>query len=81
MWTEGDPVREVLSFRGARRMGFGRIQPGMVGMVLNPHFRADYLPEPIDPKTQLALALHREVSRRQQSTPTSSSDSSRSSTY
>ena len=61
VWTEGYAVREIMSFRGARRMGFGRSGPGMVGMVLNPHFRADYLPEPTDPKTQLALALYREA--------------------
>ena len=57
-WAEGHGVREEFSIGGSRRVGFGRSQPGMV---LTSHFRADYLPEPDDPKARLALALYREA--------------------
>jgi len=56
-WVEGDYVREVMSLGSGIRTSVGRGQPAQV---LNPAFKADYLPEPTDDRARLALALFRE---------------------
>lgn len=57
-WVEGASIRETFQISGGRRVGLGKSQSAMIR---NPNFKADYLPESIDPKAQLALALYREA--------------------
>lgn len=57
-WAEGMPIRETLVTGGGLPIHVGR-EP-LVNHI-NPTFRADYLPEPNNPKTLLALAFYREA--------------------
>lgn len=56
-WAEGAPIEDGESADGSRPMWIGKGS----GRVVSPNFRADYLPDPADPKARLALALFREA--------------------
>jgi len=57
-WAEGRPIRDLESVGGGHSIRIGK--GGGLGVV-SPNFRADYLPDPPDPKARLALALYREA--------------------
>ena len=57
-WAEGRPVEDLEAVDGSRPIWLGK--PRGVRFVA-PQFRADYLPDPDDPKACLALSLYREA--------------------
>ena len=57
-WAEGRPIRDLESVGGSHPIRIGK---GGGASVVSPNFRADYLPDPADPKAKLALALYREA--------------------
>jgi len=58
-WMESARLRATTSITADRRVALGR--PLGSGITINQRFRADHLPEPSDPKAQLALAIYREA--------------------
>src|SRR3989442_2428284 len=56
-WAEGGPIRDMEYLDGTQPIWIGKGR----GRMVNPNFRADYLPDPSDPKARLALALYREA--------------------
>jgi hypothetical protein len=57
-WVERRGIREVAAGGGSRPVLLGR---GQRGMVITERFRQDYLPDPAEPRTRLALAFYREA--------------------
>jgi len=57
-WAEGSPIRDMESLEGGQPIWIGKGGARLI----NPNFRADYLPDPQDTKAALALALYREAS-------------------
>lgn len=57
-WVEQKSIREVMTTGGGFPIRVGK-SPGF--RVINPSFRVDYLQDPRDPRTRLALALYREA--------------------
>lgn len=56
-WAEGRPIQDLEYLDGTQPVWIGKGRTRTV----DPHFRADYLPDPPDAKAQLALALYREA--------------------
>ena len=56
-WAESRPIQDLEYLDGTQPFWIGKGG----GRVLNPNFRADYLPDPSDPKARRALALYREA--------------------
>ncbi len=56
-WAEGAALQDKESVDGGQPIWIGKGG----GRVVSPNFRADYLPDPADPKASLALALFREA--------------------
>jgi hypothetical protein len=57
-WVEGARIRQVMALGSGVRTSVGH---GMGARIINPNFKADYLPSPADEKQRLALALYREA--------------------
>jgi len=57
-WVEKSYIRETMITGGSHPFNVGR---GRLADNINPNFNIDYLPEPMDQKAQLALALYREA--------------------
>ena len=56
-WVEGGSLHEIMITGGSFPIYVGRPRTNLV----NDRFRVDYLPEALDQKAQLALALYREA--------------------
>jgi hypothetical protein len=57
-WAERGHLREIGASGGTHAIGIGK---GPMARLIDPRFRADYLPAPADPKARRALALYREA--------------------
>jgi methylamine utilization protein MauJ len=57
-WVEGHPIRETVATGGGFPIWVGKSPPVNV---TNPRFQVDYLPDPLDPRARLALALYRDA--------------------
>jgi hypothetical protein len=57
-WVEHAAIREVGALAGSGPFHLGKAHSGSV---VTARFRQDYVPDPQDPKTRLALALYREA--------------------
>lgn len=62
-WVLQGRLREIGITGGSHpiHIGLGRSSGLAHVRLLNPHFRLDYLPDPVDPRARLALALYREA--------------------
>lgn len=58
-WVEDGFIRETTTLGTGG--GPGRIGKGPGARMINPHFRVDYLPNTLDARAKLALALYREA--------------------
>jgi hypothetical protein len=56
-WAEGQPIEDLETVDGSRPIWLGKPRGRLVAL----QFRADYLPDPVDPKARLALSLYREA--------------------
>jgi hypothetical protein len=57
-WVERGHLREIGASGGTHAIGIGK---GPMARLIDPRFRADYLPAPADPRARPALALYREA--------------------
>ena len=57
-WAERGHLREIGASGGTHAIGIGK---GPMARLIDPRFRADYLPAPADPRARRALALYREA--------------------